>query len=265
MGIGSILGGLAGLLIPGGGALFSALGSGLGSLVIDKASPKDAIKNALFAGAGSKLFGSSVANSAMGKTATSGLASLGIGTAEQIQAINAAKGAAVAGATSNAISPTLLYSGLSLAAAAADSDGNAGIPERFLDRYTGRPFDTPEARDDYERRWRDAQNAKRGYEHYQPYDGPRSSFEGFQGAYRGNQFDSVALAKGGYIEGPGTGTSDSINAEIRQGGVPVQKALLSDGEFVMTEKAVTNAGNGDREKGAAKMYAMMRDFERGQA
>ena len=264
MSIGSILGGLAGLLMPGGGALFSALGSGLGSLVIDKASPKDAIKNALFAGAGAKLFGPSVAESAMGKTATSGLASLGIGSAEQIEKINAARGAAVAGATANSISPMMVYSGLSLAAA-ADSGANAGIPERFLDRYTGRPFNTPEERDDYERRWRDAQNAKRGYEHYKPYDGPRSSFEGSQGAYRGNQFDDVALAQGGYIEGPGTGTSDSVPAEIRQGGVPVQKALLSDGEFVMTESAVTGAGNGDREKGAAKMYAMMRDFERGQA
>jgi len=250
MSIGSILGGLAGLLIPGGGALFSAIGSGLGSLVIDKKSPKDAIKNALFAGAGAKMFGSQLTNSAIGKSATSGLASLGIGTKEALAASTG-----VGKVASSGISPTLLYSGLSLAAAAADSGGNAGIPERFLDRYTGRPFNTPEDRDDFERRWRDAQNAKRGYEHYKPYDGPRSSFEG----------SSVGLAQGGYIEGPGTGTSDSVPAEIRQGGVPVQKALLSDGEFVMTESAVTGAGNGDRDKGAAKMYAMMRDFERGQA
>ena len=260
MSIGSILGGLAGLLIPGGGALFSAIGSGLGSLVIDKKSPKDAIKNALFAGAGAKMFGSQLTNSAIGKSATSGLASLGIGTKEALAASTG-----VGKVASSGISPTLLYSGLSLAAAAADSGGNAGIPERFLDRYTGRPFNSPEERDDYERRYRDAQNAKRGYEHYKAYDGPRSSFEGPQGAYRGNQFDDVALAQGGYIEGPGTGTSDSVPAEIRQDGVPVQKALLSDGEFVMTESAVTGAGNGDRDKGAAKMYAMMRDFERGQA
>jgi hypothetical protein len=45
----------------------------------------------------------------------------------------------------------------------------------------------------------------------------------------------------------------------------VQEAALSDGEFVMTERAVKGAGNGDREQGAAKMYAMMRDFERGAA
>jgi hypothetical protein len=68
---------------------------------------------------------------------------------------------------------------------------------------------------------------------------------------------------GGYVEGPGTGTSDSIDAVIMQNGQPVQEALLSDGEFVMTERAVRGAGNGDREKGAARMYEMMRQFERG--
>ena len=70
-------------------------------------------------------------------------------------------------------------------------------------------------------------------------------------------------AKGGYVEGPGTGRSDSIDATIYQNGVPVQEAALSDGEFVMTERAVRGAGNGDREAGAARMYEMMRKFERG--
>jgi hypothetical protein len=64
-------------------------------------------------------------------------------------------------------------------------------------------------------------------------------------------------AMGGYIEGPGTGTSDSIPARIYQGGVPVQEAALSDGEFVMTKDAVDGAG------GAAAMYAHMRKFENG--
>ena len=72
-------------------------------------------------------------------------------------------------------------------------------------------------------------------------------------------------AMGGYIEGPGTGRSDSIPATIYQNGQPVEDARLSDGEFVMTEQAVRGAGNGDRNKGAAKMYAMMRQFERGMA
>ena len=54
---------------------------------------------------------------------------------------------------------------------------------------------------------------------------------------------------GGHIKGAGTGTSDSI------------PAMLSDGEFVMTAKAVRGAGNGDRKKGARKMYKLMRQFE----
>jgi len=60
-------------------------------------------------------------------------------------------------------------------------------------------------------------------------------------------------AAGGEVMGPGTGTSDSI------------PAMLSDGEFVMTAKAVRNAGNGDRDVGAARMYDMMNRFERGMA
>jgi len=69
-------------------------------------------------------------------------------------------------------------------------------------------------------------------------------------------------AEGGFIEGPGTGTSDSIPAMIYQNGGPVQEARLSDGEFVMTADAVKGAGNGNRNAGAAKMYQMMNQFER---
>jgi hypothetical protein len=55
----------------------------------------------------------------------------------------------------------------------------------------------------------------------------------------------------GAINGPGTGTSDSI------------PAMLSDGEFVFTAKAVRNAGGGSRRKGAARMYKMMKMLEGG--
>lgn len=57
--------------------------------------------------------------------------------------------------------------------------------------------------------------------------------------------------KVGAIDGPGTGTSDSI------------PAMLSDGEFVFTAKAVRNAGGGSRRKGAAKMYKLMKSLENG--
>lgn len=56
--------------------------------------------------------------------------------------------------------------------------------------------------------------------------------------------------RSGGISGPGTETSDSI------------PAMLSDGEFVMTARAVRGAGNGSRREGMKTMYQMMRKFER---
>tara|TARA_R100001443_G_scaffold107141_1_gene116872 strand:- start:28990 stop:30879 length:1890 start_codon:yes stop_codon:yes gene_type:complete len=75
----------------------------------------------------------------------------------------------------------------------------------------------------------------------------------------------VGRAKGGsmefprremLVEGPGTETSDDI------------PAMLSDGEFVLTSKAVRGAAKNptgnkeiDRKNGAKNLYAMMRNFE----
>ena len=56
--------------------------------------------------------------------------------------------------------------------------------------------------------------------------------------------------KTGKIDGPGTGTSDSI------------PAMLSDGEFVLTAKAVRGAGGGSRREGAKKLYRMMHALEK---
>jgi hypothetical protein len=56
--------------------------------------------------------------------------------------------------------------------------------------------------------------------------------------------------KTGQIDGPGTGTSDSI------------PAMLSDGEFVLTAKAVKGMGNGSRRAGAKKLYRMMHAMEK---
>lgn len=69
------------------------------------------------------------------------------------------------------------------------------------------------------------------------------------------------MAHGGYLQGPGTGTSDSIPAVIYQNGGRVQEARLSDGEFVMTADAVRGMGNGNRNLGAARMYQMMNKLE----
>ncbi len=69
-------------------------------------------------------------------------------------------------------------------------------------------------------------------------------------AFQKRRYGIVSAAGGGEIIGPGSGTSDSI------------PAMLSDGEFVMTAEAVRNAGKGDRDLGAARMYDMMNKFER---
>jgi hypothetical protein len=55
--------------------------------------------------------------------------------------------------------------------------------------------------------------------------------------------------RNGGISGPGTPTSDDI------------PAMLSDGEFVMTEAAVRGMGNGNRQKGIQSMYQVMDNLE----
>jgi len=279
MGIGSILGGLAGLLIPGvGPAIGAAIGSGIGSVVIDKADPKDAIKNALIAGAGAALFPGMVGklqSSALGQSVTGGLASLGLGNmgayaAQQaaaplvtgaleqtapVVAQNLGRGLLDQGAKTGASkgilggNPMMLYSGLSaLGAAEGLMKPQDEMKEMYASRYTGMRYSTPEERDEAERMYAENKLGLRGPELGAELGRPRAEY-----------------AQGGYIQGPGTGRSDSIPAMIYQNGGPVQEARLSDGEFVMTERAVRGAGDGDRNKGAAKMYAMMRQFERGMA
>ena len=85
-------------------------------------------------------------------------------------------------------------------------------------------------------------------------------------SYRGTQANDVRrrnFAMGGYVEGPGTGTSDSIPAQIYQNGMPVQEAALSDGEFVLRERDVNAIGGGDPGVGAARLYALQRQFDQG--
>ena len=73
-----------------------------------------------------------------------------------------------------------------------------------------------------------------------------------QFAAMGGEMESFPRRMGA-ISGPGTETSDAV------------PAMLSDGEFVMTARAVRGAGNGDRERGVRRMYDMMRMFEGGVA
>jgi hypothetical protein len=69
------------------------------------------------------------------------------------------------------------------------------------------------------------------------------------GAMYGHNKMGYDVAVRGEVEGPGSGTSDSVPAR------------LSDGEFVLTAKAVRGAGGGDRDIGAARLYDMMAELE----
>ena len=60
---------------------------------------------------------------------------------------------------------------------------------------------------------------------------------------------SINYESGGPVNGPGGPKEDLIDAK------------LSDGEFVMTAKAVENFGGGSREAGAKRMYEMMNQLD----
>ena len=81
-------------------------------------------------------------------------------------------------------------------------------------------------------------------------DDPDERRQYFEDNRKRQNEEDIELAGGGEVEGPGTGTSDSVPAR------------LSDGEFVVTAKAVRGAGGGDRDVGAARMYDMMSQLER---
>lgn len=87
-------------------------------------------------------------------------------------------------------------------------------------------------------------------ERYNPYRFiPQFAPQAVRSAARGGSMDKEFPRKNGPINGPGTGTSDNI------------PAMLSDGEFVFTAKAVRGMGDGSRRAGAKKMYALMKKLE----
>ena len=65
----------------------------------------------------------------------------------------------------------------------------------------------------------------------------------------GEGIATLEMDAGGAVNGPGGPKDDVIDAK------------LSDGEFVMTAKAVENLGGGDRMAGAKRMYNMMNQLD----
>jgi hypothetical protein len=69
-------------------------------------------------------------------------------------------------------------------------------------------------------------------------------YGGQQQFFSNNALPTVAAARGHYVKGGGTGTSDSI------------PAVLSDGEYVMDAQTVSMLGNGSSDAGADKLDKM---------
>jgi len=236
---------------PGGAAaLNAALGSGIGTLIAG-GDVGDAVRNAALAGAGGYGLSSMGvgAQAAQAAGAGSQAALLQKGTADALAKAAAMEGAAGAGATTAGakaaqgfaaglpslgsvadrfMSPLGLLAGTTLLSAFEDPD----LPE--LSEFEKRQIATGERNPDY-----------RGKVYSNIFVDPYSG-QVHQGAQdRRRRDDVVYAAQGGYIQGPGTGRSDDVKAGIFQNGQKVQEARLSDGEFVMTERAVRGIGNGE--------------------
>lgn len=264
--IGGILGGIAGLMVPGSTFLAPAIGAGLGTLA-GGGSSKNAIKYALLAGGAGQLgIGGALRSTPIGASLSNKMAEAGFGKPLAAQGTIGADAAAKKGLLSN---PFVQAFGLSALAGKPEQpttytgtgnsegyDGSSIDRSAFLDnlyasRFDGTRFNTAAERDEYDRNMEDGVGIN-----------PPTQY----------------AARGGLIEGPGTGTSDDIPAMIYQDGKPVQEAMLSNGEVVLSLKDLRNIGGGDAEMAgkmigdapngtrgavAAKLFKNMQEFKNG--
>ena len=252
--IGGVVGyGLGG---PAGGALFAGIGSGIGGLVagqdVNEALRTAAIGGALGYGAG-KFFGPAGSGSSFSpgflKSAepltqattqispTAGLsaqeASFG-GAAQAPSMLDKALGFAKE-------NPLITAGGIGALAMLGSTPEEEEAARSLRPYPTGKVISTPVTTRDGRRL--DLSNP----EDLALYKEDKAQFLDPEFEY--SESELRRYYHGGEVSGPGTGTSDSV------------EAMLSDGEFVMTAKAVRGAGDGDRDIGAARMYDMMAELE----
>ena len=230
----AIGGGLGSLL--GGGSFQDAIGAGIGSFAQGSFGNAGMAMNAL------NSFGSGGASGSPNQQGANIMSMLSGQEGQQMAAKQAMLGGFQGG-------PTGAIRGILQAAGVEDAQGRTdpilgGMLQQML----------------YEQRKPQFENVMSGTELAQYNSGERRP--DYTGTAVPNTPRVMTRAMGGMIDGPGTGTSDSIPAQIYQNGGPVQEARLSDGEFVMTADAVRGAGGGNRNAGAAKMYQMMNQLER---
>tara|TARA_R100001510_G_C7617730_1_gene179431 strand:+ start:55 stop:855 length:801 start_codon:yes stop_codon:yes gene_type:complete len=235
---------------PAGGALYSAIGGGIGGLAAGQ-SVDEALKTAAISGIAGYGIGQFAGNTAAAPgflragaapaaasapLSTAATSTSGLMTPGQAAATLGQKVGATLPAESSGIFGLIKEYPLSSATIGLTTLGAVGaFDEEEEEGGTPRPFPVGEQLDinvigeDGEiLNLKDSDDARR---------------------YRESLDNANRRAAGGEVKGPGTGTSDSVPAR------------LSDGEFVVTAKAVRGAGGGNRDIGAARMYDMMADLE----
>ncbi len=274
--VGGILGGIAGALIPGAGFLAPAIGAGLGTLA-GGGSSKNAIKYALLAGGANTAFGigETLRGTTMGGALSDQMVKAGFAKPLSAEGTIGAKAAAKKSLLSNPFvqagilttlagkqeQPTSLTSmGSSEGYDGSTIDRSGFLDNLYASRHDGTRFSKAEDRDKYDR------------DIDETLAPPPDEYEDIR------PFETQYAARGGLIEGPGTGTSDDIPAMIYQDGKPVQDAMLSNGEVVLSLKDLRNIGGGDAEMAgkmigdapngtrgavAAKLFRNMQEFKNG--
>ena len=255
-----------------GGAPGASLGSGLGTAAQGGRSTKDILTNAALAYGAAKLapsFGieQSMADSGIGQFIpdVSGFTMnpFSGGTSNPVQvAGNLSEGqTALSGGSANSggigdllsgvsLSDAALYGSLGLSAlglmGGPPEEGGGGTPRPYPE---GEAFGTVQDQEGKVYEIADPVQMAEYNEMMRKYQDPDFRYNTDNvviSAKHGGSFDDFV---DGEVKGPGTGTSDSVPAK------------LSDGEFVLTAKAVRGAGGGDRDIGAARLYDMMADLE----
>ena len=226
-----IIGGSIGFMI--GGAAGAAFGSGIGSLAAGRSAEESLMAGLLGYGVGSLG-----ASAGYGPTAAKALPTqYGSGVMATGEAVipTAVKSAETSGILSKLIPESTLGK---VALAGGIGTLALGGLDKEEEENTMRPYPTGRSR---------LGMGLIGDKQYN-LDDPDEKRQYFDDVRKRQGINTLAL--GGEVNGPGTGTSDSVPAR------------LSDGEFVLTAKAMRGAGGGDRDLGAARMYDMMSELER---
>jgi len=217
-----------------GGPMGASIGSGIGSLAAGK-DAEEALKNAALAGAttyamGGKDFGKGFDFSTAGSPFRSPVTT-DVVTDNPIKSIAKSGSSGIIDMIKNNPKTALAIAGTGIA-------GLSGIDDEVYTPKEQRDYPVGKTRLGY---------GRIGDKLYNLDD--EEELKKYQTDNRERTTGTVYSAAGGEINGPGTGTSDSVPAR------------LSDGEFVLTAKAVRGAGGGDRNVGAARMYDMMSQLE----